>query len=312
MTEKKDELWIREQFLKSFDTNSFHVLAKDGLIGSHERDIVILDRDNGLLLTLEAKRWSSTLLVDIEVTQEKWNVRYLGWKTNPQKQADQELVAVLAKLTPEMKSQINYMSGVIFTDITSTERDSSQVLKNLDPAGFVLWGDAFGENLEKIYNREIDRVYAQRGWKFKKSFRGKSKAFGDIIKKIDPTVNIPRREIENKETETQKVEKLVGRIQYGHHRVNGVVGSGKTFFLVHKLKELVNKYLYETRDLLINEPKILVLTMTRTCKSKILQSCAEIMNEQELATVDELIRFETFAGFLMREYKLPQPKIGKG
>jgi hypothetical protein len=307
---KKDEKWIRDQFLTHFNNRDFHVLANDGLIGGHERDIVILDRDNAILLVLEAKAWSIDLLTDIEGDNEKWNLRYIGEKKHPQKQADEALKEVLKKLSSEMKKDIFYFSGVVFTEIVSAEKDRSEVLRALDPTGVVLWGDAFGDELKKIYNLEINRVFRERQW-YKKSFRNHGKNFEDIVKKIDPKINMPRKGISNAEVETQKADKLVSRIQYGHHRLNGVVGSGKTFFLVRKLRELINKYLDQTTDFLEDQHKVLVLTKTRTCKSKIIQDCLDLFGEQEMAVMREFIRFETFGKFIHQDYKIFQSDIQK-
>jgi hypothetical protein len=225
-------------------------------------------------------------------------------------------------------SKFSYLYGAVFSNISAAEARSLGLPELLGRDPFALWRDDIdGADVSSVVYRRVDEIFEARFWKSRR-FDGK---FADRLwRSIDPTS--PRRGPETRrlpivpsttQTLAQKdepqspstaairpngPESLVARVVGGHHRVNGVVGSGKTLFIVEKCLDVLRRLTADRNQLsLITElPRILVLTFTVSGASKVQKVLAE--KARTLTSDDEkkilgAVEIVHGAGFL-RRYQL--------
>jgi hypothetical protein len=317
------EEWVAEQ-LRQHAGGQFYVAANTGFPGLGQRDLVVLDAKLGVLAVLEVKQWGIAALRGTAKTERSWEVR--GFDTpqpNPVHQAEEAMRGLLRRLPPSRvprreggKARDTYWwtYGVIFPNLSRDEASQLGLFKDarLLPVELpYLWRESFTGNPVAELRKGFDRFLKHKGW----PVRILRQRFAELLwDKISPDTNAaPLEEPRLLEPVADLAaldgefhNQLVG-VARGPHRVNGVVGSGKTLFVAHKAIETAEKVVDSPKTAAFYEktPPVLVVCQTMSGASKIRNDIEEVTRRARprLEGVwDDYVEVRYFHDFLRTHY----------
>jgi hypothetical protein len=134
----------------------------------NERDVLVLDASRGILAVFEVKDWSEPSLRGTRKTEKVWEVRGLGEKKAPLKQAEEGMFALLKRLPshclPKRRQgsatfEYMWLYGLVFPNLAYDEAQSLGLFGDerlLPPSMPYLWKDTFRDNPVLSLRRALD------------------------------------------------------------------------------------------------------------------------------------------------------------
>ncbi|HAZ14625.1 MAG: hypothetical protein A2X86_16675 [Bdellovibrionales bacterium GWA2_49_15] len=292
-----------------------------GFIGNGECDIILLAPRSGVLMVFEIKNWGKEALEGTFKSENEWEVKGLGRQRHPLKQAEQGIIKLINRLPSDLKpnpGSYTYLCGCIFPKLTRVDAQELGLFADdrlLPPSHPYLFKDDLDyEAAGKILLKRISDSIERRGWR---ASQISERIASRLWKKISPNENAAQ-EIQQRRLNIQAsldgltpyMRNVMQKTQHGPHRVNGVVGSGKTVFAAHKALTLAAQHDNKTMDLFgQNRPRILVLSLTVSSASKARNEISRIAAESYVDLYDtwpQLIEVCYFHEFLRKYYNLTE------
>lgn len=212
----------------------------------------------------------------------------IGKKQSPLKQAQAGLLSLLEKLPRDLQPSqacYSYLPCVAFTNLTHAEAIDLGLLKDhrlLPRTHPVLFADDLDDDRPfDRFIRAVNDAYAERGWTARPML---PRLAHRVWKKISPDANAAPERKHRRVSAAAKIDgvdpsitAILAKTKAGIHRVNGVVGSGKTLFLAHKALQIAKAFADgQQRELFAANRPILVLTLTVSSASKIRNDLSRI------------------------------------
>jgi hypothetical protein len=316
--------WVAEQLRKHAD-DDLRVAAQSGFVGMNERDVLILDASKGVLAVLEVKDWSEPSLRGTKKSEKIWEVRGLGEMKAPLKQAEEGMLALLRQLPShcrprrrdgDARVEYTWLYGLVFTKLSHDEAQGLGLFSDyrlLPPNMPYLWCDNFRDNPVQNLRRAIDNSLRVCEWKPKRT----PKKFRDMLwAHISPDENAApkteHRRIKTKGDRSELDADFASRLtpQHGPHRVNGVVGSGKTLYIAHKAlekgAEAANRKQGGQPLFASSNRDVLVICKTRSAASKLRNDLALVAKKSYPPTFnwEDFIEVHHQYDFLCRHYNV--------